>query len=158
MESITTLIVTAAALGAAAGLKPTAEQVVKDAYKGFRRVIIDHYADYRNLVDSLDFLSKKPEDGNRQAAFKDELVDAQAVNDPGLIEAARAVHAAVRAHSSDVMAAIGMDIAELNAAVLEAENVQAGDGGTAVRIGKADIEGAASFRNIGSRQSSTDPN
>ena len=38
-----TLIVTALALGAAAGLKATAEQAVKDTYSGLKRLIIDHY-------------------------------------------------------------------------------------------------------------------
>ena len=159
MEPVTTLIVTAAALGAAAGLKPTAEQAVKDAYMGFKKVITDHYGDYRDLLDSLEFLGKKPEDANRQAAFKDELTNVEATNDPALIKAAKEVHTAVEIHNPDIPIAIGMDIEILNAAVLEAENILAGKSGTAVRVGKADIKGKASFKNIGGgKQSTSDPN
>jgi hypothetical protein len=158
MEPITTLIVTAAALGAAAGLKPTAEQAVKDTYAAFKRIITDHYGDYRDLIGSLEFLSKKPEDSSRQATFKNELTNAGATDDSELIQAAKAIHIAVETHSPETPTAIGMDIEELKAAVLEAENVKAGESSTAVRIKKAEIEGSASFKNIGGKPSASDPN
>ena len=41
-----TIIVTALALGAAAGLKPTAEQAVKVAYAGLKKLIQDHNGFY----------------------------------------------------------------------------------------------------------------
>jgi hypothetical protein len=158
MEPITTLIVTAAALGAAAGLKPTAEQAIKDAYAAFKRIISDHYGDYRDFIDSFDFLNKKPEDPDRQAAFKNELTNVGVADDPALIEAAKTLLASAEAHSPASFAAIGMDIEVLRAAVLEAENVQAGKSGTSVRIKTANIEGTASFKNIGGKQSVPDPN
>jgi hypothetical protein len=119
VEPITTLIVTAAALGAAMVLKPTAEQAIKDAYVGFKRIIADHYGDYHNLVDSLDFLAKKPADANRQAAFGDELTAAGAAENHALVEAARAIHAAIEAHSPDAYAALGLDIGKIKAKILE---------------------------------------
>ena len=37
------IIITALALGAAAGLKPTAEIAIKDAYAGLKKIIQDKY-------------------------------------------------------------------------------------------------------------------
>jgi hypothetical protein len=152
MEPVTTLIVTAAALGAATGLKPTAEQMVKDAYAGFKRVIIDHYGDYRDLIDSLEFLAEKPEDANRQAALAEELNNAEATKDLDLIEAAKAIHAVVEAYSPETHAVIGMDIKKLKATRLEVEKVQPPDSGIGVSIGEADIRDVASFKDIGGGQ------
>jgi len=151
MEPITTLIVTAAVLGASAGLKITSEQVIKDTYAAFKQVIVDHYGDYRDLIDSLEFLGKKPEDSSRQAAFESELATVEVVENVELIQAAKAIHVAVETYSPETPSAIGMDIEELKAALLEADNVSAGDSGIAVRIKKAEIEGKASFKNIGGR-------
>jgi hypothetical protein len=49
-----TLVVTALALGAAAGLKPTAEQAIKDAYAGLKKLIQDRYAKARPAVELLE--------------------------------------------------------------------------------------------------------
>ena len=61
-----TLIVTALALGAAAGLKPTAEQAVKDAYAGLKKLIQDRYARAKPAVELLE--SDPAQETYKQAA------------------------------------------------------------------------------------------
>jgi hypothetical protein len=55
-----TLIVAALAAGAAAGLKPTAEQAVKDAYAGVKAFILNKYPSL-----SLEPLEQKPGVGSK---------------------------------------------------------------------------------------------
>ena len=54
MEPVTTIIASAIALGAAAGLKPTVEQAIKDAYDGLKRLIVDRYRDKAEVVDAVE--------------------------------------------------------------------------------------------------------
>jgi Effector-associated domain 9 len=103
MDPITTLIVTAIALGASAGLKPATEQAVKDAYAGFKRVILDRYTDHRKLANAVEALGEQPADAGRRATLEQELVKAGAHKDPVLAEAATAVHVAGAAQGSKRM-------------------------------------------------------
>ncbi len=100
MDPITSLIVTAAALGAAAGLKPTAEQAIKDAYAGFKQVIIDRYNANRDLIQAVESLDEQPDNAQHHAMLETELIKAGATKDPILIEAANTIHIAGAAHSS----------------------------------------------------------
>jgi hypothetical protein len=153
MEPITTMIASAVALGAAAGLKPIVEQGIKDAYDGLKRLIIDRYRDKTEVVDAVEYVSKNPQAEKRRAVLEEALTEAGATEDATLLEAAKAVHVAVENHAPDLPRSIGMDIGRLKAAVLEVENVQAAAGGTGVKIDTADIAGAATFKNIGGRGS-----
>jgi pantothenate kinase len=149
MEPITTMIASAIALGAAAGLKPIVEQGIKDAYDGLKRLIAERYRDKAEVVDAVEYVSKNPEAEKRRAVLEEALTDAGATKDTTLIEAAKAVHVAVEQHAPDLPQSIGMDIGLLKAAVLEVENVQAAAGGTGVKIDTAEIAGPATFKNIG---------
>jgi hypothetical protein len=149
MEPVTTIIASAIALGAAAGLKPTVEQAIKDAYDGLKRIIADRYRDKAEVVDAVEYVSKNPEAEKRRAVLEEALTEAGASEDATLLEAAKAVHVAVERHAPDLPQGIGMDIGRLKAAVLEVENVQAAAGGTGVKIDTVDIAGAAKFKNIG---------
>ena len=149
MEPITTMIASAIALGAAAGLKPMVAQAVKDAYEGLKRVIVDRYQHRVEVVDAVEYVTKKPDAERRRAALEETLTDAGATEDPALLEAAKAVHTAVAKHDPDLPQGIGMDIGTLKAAILEVENVQATTGGIGVKIDTAEIAGTAAFKNIG---------
>ena len=149
MEPITTMIASAIALGAAAGLKPMVAQAVKDAYEGLKRVIVDRYQHRVEVVDAVEYVTKKPDAERRRAALEEALTDAGATEDPALLEAAKAVHTAVAKHDPDLPQGIGMDIGTLKAAILEVENVQATTGGIGVKIDTAEIAGTAAFKNIG---------
>ena len=150
MEPITTMIASAIALGAAAGLKPIVEQGIKDAYDGLKRLIVDRYRDKAEVVDAVEYVSKNPEAEKRRAVLEEALTDAGATKDATLLEAAKAVHTAVAKHDPDLPQGIGMDIGTLKAAILEVENVQATTGGIGVKIDTAEIAGQTTFKNIGS--------
>ena len=118
MEPVTTMIASAIALGAAAGLKPMVAQAIKDAYDGLKRLIIDRYRDKAEVVDAVEYVSKNPEAEKRRAVLEEALTDAGATKDATLLEAAKAVHVAVEQHAPDLPQSIGMDIGLLKAAVL----------------------------------------
>ncbi len=80
MDSIT-IVVAALAIGAAAGLKPTAEKVVKDAYSGLKTLIQHKYGNV-----SLEALEKKPASELKQASVKEDLTDAGAEADSELLD------------------------------------------------------------------------
>jgi hypothetical protein len=136
-----TLIVTAVALGASAGLKDTAAQIVKDAYAGLKALL------GRRSVD-VSGVERKPDSGSKQASLREdlqELQDADPVDDE-LVEAAKRVVAAVRAHDPDAGAAIGIDLDEFEAKSLRISGVTSKN--TGVRGQKWTIEGDAVFENI----------
>jgi len=149
MEPITTIIASAVAIGAAAGIKPTVEQAVKDAYAGLKSLIQERYGSNDDVVDAVDYVAKKPEAGKRREALEDALEEAGAGEDAELATAAKQVVDAVEAHAPDLPKSIGMDIGVLQAKMLKVEDVLAGAGGTGVRIGRAEIAGTASFKGIG---------
>lgn len=154
MEPITTIISSAIALGAAAGLKPTVEKAIKDAYEGLKQLITDRYGSNDDVVDAVDYVTKKPEAEKRRESLDDALREAGVDRDAELVTAAKQVHEAVQAHAPDLPESIGMDIGTLKVKLLKVEDVQAGVSGTAVRIGTAEIEDTASFKGIGGGGSS----
>ena len=150
MEPLTTVIASAVALGATAVLKTTVEQAVKDAYEGLKRVITDRYQHKAEVIDAVEYVTKRPDVERRREVLEEALTDAGATGDPVLLEAAKAVHTAVATYAPDLPQGIGMDISTLKAAVLEVENVQATAAGIGVKIDTAEIAGKAAFKNIGS--------
>ena len=156
MDPITTLIVTSIAVGAAAGLRTVVEEAVRDAYAGLKRLIADSYADHPALMESVEHLAESPEDQTRQVSLGQALTEAGATEDPGVIEAAKAIHASA-AKSAESYSAIGLDIEKIKASILEVEDIQAS--GTGVRMKEVEIEGSASFKGIRAGQTEpSDPN
>ncbi len=155
MEPISTVIASAIALGAAAGLKPTVERAILYDYEGLKRVITDRYQGKEEVVDAIEYVTKKPDAKKRREVLEEALSDAGATEDVTLIEAASAVHTAVERYDPDLSQGIGMEIGQLKAAMLEVENVQATRGGIGVKIDSLEIEGKAAFKNIGG---GSDPN
>lgn len=150
MEPVITTIAAALALGAAAGLKDTASKAVTDAYAGLKKLIQDRYKKNEDVTDALDYLIKKPEAGPRRQMLEQALKDAGADKDQELAQEAEQLLAAVEEHSPEAAAGIGMDIGTLKAARLDVSNVLAvAGGGTGVKIEEAEIDGTASFSNIG---------
>jgi hypothetical protein len=129
-----TIIVAAVALGASAGLKDTAATAVKDAYAGLKRLIVDRY----ERVD-LAPVESKPDSENKRGSLAEDLAEAGAGTDGELLEAARAVIAAVRAHEASAGAALGIDIQRVEAAALRIHRVDAE--GTAVRMRDTKVVG-----------------
>jgi hypothetical protein len=130
-----TIILTALVTGAAAGLKPTAETVVKDAYEAIKGLIKRKYPGVS--VDNLegDVASK-----NRQNVVREDLEKHGAGADGELLAQAKAVIEAVRQYAPDDARSVGVDISQLKAASLTVEDVEV-DKGTGVKIEGSDVAG-----------------
>ena len=81
-----TIIVTALALGAAAGLKSTAEQAVKDAYADIKTLI---QGKYRQV--NLALLEGDPKSESWQGVVKEDLTKEKADQDEAVLRLAQAV-------------------------------------------------------------------
>jgi hypothetical protein len=117
------LIVLAVAAGAAAGLKDSAADAVKEAYGALKRRILE-----RHRVD-VSAVERKPDSEHKRASLKEDLADAGAGDDVELREAARRLLAEVAKHDPGAAQAVGVDL----------ERVTAGF----ISIGDVDVRGAA---------------
>ena len=104
MEPISTIIVTALAAGAAAGLTDTAAQAVKDAYAGLKRLIKGRYA---RAAAGVDVLETDPSSKDLQAFADKQLAASGAANDPDVQKLAQALLDAVEKHSPEAARTIG---------------------------------------------------
>ena len=129
------VVVTALAAGAAAGLKPAAEQAVKDAYAGLKTLIQRKWQHV-----SISQLEANPTSEARQAVVKEDLAQANAADDRDLLTAADKVLDAVAQHAPEVAKSIGVRLEDIKSGgSLRVRDVVAGDAGVDVR--KADIHG-----------------
>lgn len=90
MEPIT-VIVTALVAGAAAALKSTTEQAVKDTYAGFKHLVLDRYGDQGDVGGAVAQLEKKPDSEGRKATLQEELSGTAAGQDQELVDRAVAL-------------------------------------------------------------------
>jgi hypothetical protein len=149
MEPVT-MIATALALGAAAGLKPTAEQAVKDAYAALKALIKSKYPRV-----SVGHLEEAPESKARRTVLEEDLTSVQAAADRELLQRAKEMMEAVRQHAPAAAAAVGVDLDDIRAAAIELEDIVAQ--GTGVKLRKADVAGPISIKKVRSG-GGTDPN
>jgi hypothetical protein len=98
-----TLIVSAVALGAVAGLKDAAAEAVKDAYAGLKRLLARHGVDVSGV-------ERKPGSATQQEALKETLSDASAATDVEVLEAAQRLAELVKQHDAAVAPAVGVDL------------------------------------------------
>lgn len=107
-----TLIVTALATGAVAGLKPTAEKVVKDAYEGLKTLIKNKYERSQKAVPVLE---DDPAAEEGQAIVRKRLEEEGAGNDEELLRQAQTVLQAVQERDPEAAATAGVRIEDLKA-------------------------------------------
>ena len=131
------LIVAALASGAAAGLKPTGTQAVKDAYAAAKEFLTRKYGD----VD-LAPLERMPESTAKRASVSEDLVAAGADKDADLLDRVNILVDAVATHEPQAAAAVGVDLEKVKAASLRIRDVAAEGSGVRVRDGEfsGDIE------------------
>lgn len=137
------IIVMALVTGAAA-LKPTTDQVIRDAYAGMKGLIQNKYEHVEVAV-----LETDPKSKARQAVVKEDLEKADAGQDEELLRKAKALLEAVRTHASDVPKTVGLNLEDISGASLTAEHILAeGSHATGVKIKGADIQGDITFRDV----------
>lgn len=129
-----TLIVSTLAAGAAAGLKPVAEQAVKDAYASVKALIQRKYA----KVD-LTQLERKPESEAKRESVREDLFDAGAGKDQDLLDKVSTMLETLEKQAPESAAAIGIDLKEVKAAFLKVQKVVAE--GTGVKVEKSEFSG-----------------
>jgi hypothetical protein len=155
MEPVS-IIVTALALGAAAGLKPTAEQAVKDAYSGLKGLIERKFAN----VD-LTLLEAKPDNKKRQAVVEEELQETGAHQDAEILQQAQTLLDTVSEKAPEAAATIGVSLENIKGASLELSKILAQGSGqgstTGVSIKDADIQGDIRISDVTATHISGDP-
>lgn len=122
------IIVAALASGAAAGLKPTVEQTVKDAYAGLKGLIARKYSG----VD-LAALEKRPDSQVKRDSVAEDLTAAGVAGDAEMLAHARSLLDAIAAYAPEAASAIGVDLAQIRGAALRIQDVEALDTGVRVR-------------------------
>ena len=138
------IIVMALVAGAAAALKPTTEQAIKDAYAGIKGLIQRKYGHVDVAV-----LETAPASKARQAVIKEDLEKTDARQDEQLLREAKALLDAIQAHASDVSKAVGVDLEDIKGASLSAERILAkGSHATGVKAKGLDIEGDIRFSDV----------
>ncbi len=136
-----TILVTALVLGAAAGLKPTAEQLVKDSYAGIKRVIQDKYGQV-----NLDLLEGDPTSEARRDVVKEDLAKAKVDQDEEVLRQAKALLETIEKHAPDTAEAVGVDLEDIKGASLKIEDIIAS--GTGVKVRKADVRGDIEIKGV----------
>jgi hypothetical protein len=130
------LIVLAVAAGAAAGLKESAADAVKEAYGALKRMIFE-----RHRVDVAD-VERKPESEHKRASLKEDLADA------GLREAARRLLAEVAEHDPAAAQAVGVDLEDVSAAFIKIGDVDVRGAATGLKGTRVDVAGGIQVGNI----------
>jgi parallel beta-helix repeat protein len=134
------IIVTALATGAAAGLKPTAEKAIKDAYDGIKSLIRRKYSHV-----SVDALEHDPASQGRQIVMKEDLAKTAAGGDAELLQQAKAVLDAIQKYAPQAAEVVGVRLEDIKGASLKiADIISTGQGvgiTGAVILGDIEIKG-----------------
>lgn len=137
-----TIIVSALAAGAAAGLKPTAELAIKDAYAGIKAYIHRKYD-----AISLDALEQKPSSEAKRLAVKEDLGEAGAETDTELLVQAKSLLDTVKTHDPAAAAKLNINLEEVEAAYFKLTDASAG-GGINVGIKRGTFSGGIDMEGL----------
>lgn len=144
------IIVTALATGAAAGLKPTAEKIIQDAYAGIKALILRKYGE-----TSVSLIEKDPASKAKREVVKEELEGADAGSDPELLKEAKRVLDTVQQHAPEAAGQIGVDLEEIKGASLRISDILAS--GTGVKVRKAELTGDIEIKGVRAGGASENP-
>ena len=142
MEPISTIIVTALAAGAAAGLTDTAAQAVKDAYTGLKDLIKRKYA---KASAGVDVLETDPSSQDLQAFADKQLAASGAADDVDIQKLAQALLDAVAQHAPEAARTIGVDLKDIEASSMRLADITVEADGPATGVQARDIRVAGDF-------------
>lgn len=137
-----TIIVTALAAGAAAGLKPTAEQAITDAYSAVKGLIKRKYG-----ILSIETLEQKPSSQTKRASVTEDLQEAGAGSDAELLDHASALLEAVKTHDPGVAAKLDINLEEIVAAYFKLKRAS-GKGDVNVSLKKSTFSGGIDIEGL----------
>ncbi len=135
------IIVAALVAGAAAGLKPTAEQVIKDAYDGIKGLIKRKYAGVH-----VEVLESGTVSDARKEVVREDLTGAGAAEDQELLKQAQAMLEAIRKHAPEAARAAGVIIQSTEADGIIVRDIRSEGAGVVIRDGK--IHGTIDVRGV----------
>ncbi|MFD7161164.1 hypothetical protein ACFV9C_41725 [Kribbella sp. NPDC059898] len=139
MDPVTAVVVSAIVAGAAAGVKDSAAQAVKEAYAGLKTLIAGRYRDVDVAV-----LERRPDSVAKMESLAEDLEEAGAAGDTELAAAAAVVLEAVQLHHPQ--AVVGVDVKSLVAATLEISDIKSTADG--VRLADSRIAGDAKITGV----------
>jgi hypothetical protein len=134
-------LVTALVAGAAAALKPTVEQAVKDSYAALKGLIQRKYAQVQ-----VDQLEANPSSKNRRGVVEEDLKAAGADTDAEVLQQAQALLEAMRSSTPETAAAIGVDLKDIEGASLAIRRVIAT--GAGVKVEKGTFHGDITIEDV----------
>jgi len=140
MEPIT-MIVTALALGAAAGIQGIAEQAIKDGYEQLKALVQRKYAGI-----SLKKLEGKPDSKARRGLVEEELAETDAAQDEEALRQAQALLDAIYTYGPAAAAIVGVDLQDIKGASLEIEDIVSR--GAGVKVRQADVGGPIKIKGV----------
>ena len=142
MEPITA-IVTALALGAAAGLKGTTEQLIKDGYSALKTLITSKFPQASSSVDQLEHA---PDSKARRAVVEEDLAKEGASHSAELLQHAKALLDVIAQHAPQTAEVIGVSLTDITGASLRIADVLSS--GSGVKVEGADIGGDITIQGV----------
>ena len=138
-----TIVVSALAAGASAGLKDTVVAAITDAYSGLKHMLVERYS-----AVSTHALERRPDSKMQKAALEESLNDAGAAEDPDLLAAAKALLAAIEVNDPDAAAAVGVDLSRIDASSIDIHDIDAAKGSTGVHADNVKVTGAMNISGV----------
>jgi hypothetical protein len=117
-----TLVVTAVALGASAGLTDTASSAIKDAYAGLKGLLSHRQVD-------VSAIERRPDSIAQRDALQETLTDNPEAIDRELLDAAEQVTDAVAVHRPDAADVIGVDLTDVRAGFVRVRSISSSGSG-----------------------------
>jgi hypothetical protein len=142
MEPIS-IIVTALTLGAAAGLKPTAEVAVKDAYAGLKKIILDKYS---QAIVGVNLIEQNPSSEAYKSAAKEMLDKTDVAQDELVLGKVKELLDSIQSYASEDTDIIGVNLEDIRGASLIIDNIIAA--GTGVQVKSAKFIGDVKIKDV----------
>ena len=136
-------IASALALGAAAGLKNTAEQAIKEGYTALKNLI---GLKLPVIFPSLLQLEQAPESKARLAVVVEELEHVHANDDDEILKLAETLLNLVEKTAPGLAETIGVSLTDIKGASLSIADIRSS--GSGVRINSTDIQGDISISGV----------
>jgi hypothetical protein len=142
MEPITA-IVTALTLGAAAGLKGTTEQLIKDGYTTLKTLLKSKFPQASTSVDQLEHA---PDSKARRAVVEEDLTKEGAGHNAEILQQAKALLDLIAQRSPNTAEIIGVSLRDITGASLRIADVLSS--GSGVKVEGADLGGDITIQNV----------
>lgn len=141
---ISSMIVTALALGATSGIKGVTEKSIKDAYAALINLLDSKFKDKVNL----DLLEKSPESLTRQAVVKEDIVNCGADKDKEVLLAVKSLFDLIIKSQDLSSSLVGVSLDDVQAFNIRVKDVMSEGSGVVIQHAKAkgdiQIEGVVS--------------